>query len=189
MSSVAERVRTLRALVRMLAAASEEVIQAWEREEREFTAPKNTIYSKVPSHELYNARRTVIGAAGMAIDLVQDPAVRCMETCGQYLESRALHIAVEKGIPDLLAQAAPGEGVSLEQLSKSTGIKAQKLGMFSVPCYAYNHQHLSIQAESYDVSVQRIYSLKYSQVISLIHARVNAWWTTGLSARGSLRCE
>ena len=129
MSSVQDRVDTLRALVRTLTDASEEIIAAWEREASEPPKPAN-IASTVPSHQLYNARRTAVGAAGMLVDLVQDPRTRVFELCSQYLESRAWHIAVEKKIPDILAEAQPGEGLSLQRLGEVTGINEQKLGMF-----------------------------------------------------------
>lgn len=129
MSTVQERADTLRALVRTLADASETIIAEWEREASAPSAPPATpsIASSVPSHALFEARRTAIGAAGMLAALVQDPRTRAMELCAQYLEARAWHIAVEKRVPDVLAQAKPGEGVSLERLGKATGINEQKL--------------------------------------------------------------
>lgn len=136
MSSTQGGIETLRALVRTLTEASEQVIEEWEKEDRappqRSSAPDTAITAKVPSHQLHEARRTLVSAAGMAIALVQDPAARCMELCGQYLESRALHIAVEKGVADILAESSSEEGVPLEQLSKATGIKEQKLGMRTV---------------------------------------------------------
>lgn len=129
METTAQKIKDLRALVSLLVSASEDVIDAWQTKDR--SSAKVSLpgaSSEIPSHELYNARRTILGAIGQITDLVQEPRSRCMELCTQHLETRAFHIAVEKRIPDLLKDAVGGEGVDLESLSLSTGIQAQKLG-------------------------------------------------------------
>ncbi|GJE89686.1 O-methyltransferase [Phanerochaete sordida] len=137
MSSLEERIDTLRALVRTLTDASEAVIAAWQRDAAAPPAPKS-LASSVPSHALFDARRTAIGAAGMLMVLVQDPRIRAMELCAQYLEARAWHIAVEKSVPDVLAEAGPGEGVAIQRLSEATGINEDKL-IRVMRCLCSNH--------------------------------------------------
>ncbi|TFY67302.1 hypothetical protein EVG20_g3987 [Dentipellis fragilis] len=133
MSTTSAKSEQLRSLIRLLADASESVIQSWEAEEATSTQEQSSekVYlqgSPLPSKELFEARRTVVGAVGMVMDLVQEPQSRLMEICSQYYEARALHIAVEKRVADLLADADPTQGVPLLDLSHQTGIKEQKLG-------------------------------------------------------------
>ena len=80
----------------------------------------------VPPRTLFDAQRTVISAAGMLIELVSTPSNRLMEVSTQYFESRALHIAAEKRIPDMLA-GCDEKGVSVKKLAEQAGCDALKL--------------------------------------------------------------
>lgn len=130
MESLAEKIQDLRALVSLLVSASEDIIEAWQTTDSPLdvsSIPSDS--SDLPSHKLYDARRTILGAIGQIVDHVQEPRSRCMELASQHLEARAFHIAVEKRIPDLLNNATSTDrGVSLETLSTETGIQAKKLG-------------------------------------------------------------
>lgn len=135
MLSIQDKVQQLRSLVRLLSDASEEVIQSWLIDDALSNSfEDDTKSGSIPSHRLFEARRTLLGAAGMIIDIVQDPQARLMELAAQFYEARALHIAVQAGIPDILAEDNEEDGgekgVSLEALALAgrTGINAQKLG-------------------------------------------------------------
>ncbi|KAG2416263.1 hypothetical protein HFD88_007456 [Aspergillus terreus] len=81
----------------------------------------------LPSHELFNAQRTITAAIGKLIELVSEPSVRILEIAGQYQESRALYIAVERRIPDILASQDNEGGMPVKELSSRTGIEHRKL--------------------------------------------------------------
>jgi hypothetical protein len=83
--------------------------------------------STIPSTEVYNHQQTLISATAMLSSLISDPRVRLIEISIQYIESRALHIVVEKRVPDLLAKGGEN-GVHITELAKSVGIEALKLG-------------------------------------------------------------
>ena len=125
--SAQAKARRLRAAIKLLNDASEVAIQEWEKEERNPPA-RQVDGSYVPSQEMYDARRTVLGALGVCEELVQDPRVRLMETSLQQFEARSLHITTEVRMPDILDQGDHEKGVSVESLSQKTGIKAHKLG-------------------------------------------------------------
>lgn len=83
--------------------------------------------SPLPSTELYTLQQTLISATAMLSSLVADPSVRVIEIAAQFLEARALHVVVEKRVPDILAKAGDG-GVKIEELGKVVGIDTRKLG-------------------------------------------------------------
>jgi hypothetical protein len=83
--------------------------------------------STIPSTQVYNFQQTLISATAILSSLISDPRVRLIEISIQYIESRALHIVVEKRIPDLLAKGGEG-GVHITELAKRVGIEALKLG-------------------------------------------------------------
>lgn len=86
----------------------------------------------LPSTELYTLQQTLISATAMLSGLVADPSVRVIEIAAQFLEARALHVVVEKRIPDILAKAGDG-GMKVGELGKAAGIDAWKLGTCSYP--------------------------------------------------------
>lgn len=124
--TVAEKAQQLRAAVSLLTEASEKVIKAWEADET--AAPVDAGGSLVPSRELYDGRRVILGSIGVFLELVSDPQARLMEVTHEFYEARALQITAEARIPDILAEGDPKTGVPIEVLSKKTGIKDHKLG-------------------------------------------------------------
>lgn len=75
--------------------------------------------------EAFNAQRTLLAASGTLTELVSKPENRLLEVSSQYFEARALHIAADARIPDLLAESAGG--VSIDVLSAKVGIESRKL--------------------------------------------------------------
>ncbi|KAI0789398.1 S-adenosyl-L-methionine-dependent methyltransferase [Abortiporus biennis] len=125
-TSLSERISRLRAAVQLLVSASEDVISAWEAD------PSSVIFEPgallgVPSHKLYNARQTIEGAVGTCLELVQDPRQRLLEMTYQFHDARALHIAAEARIAEILDKGDKDNGVSIQSLGDQTGIQKQKL--------------------------------------------------------------
>nr|POF15333.1 o-methyltransferase tpca [Quercus suber] len=81
--------------------------------------------TELPSWQLFNAQRVLLGAVGKLTELVSEPSSRLLEVSSQYNESRSLFIAAERKIPDLLA-ASPS-GLSVAEISQKVGIEAGKL--------------------------------------------------------------
>ncbi|OSX68054.1 hypothetical protein POSPLADRAFT_1043216 [Postia placenta MAD-698-R-SB12] len=122
---VAEKISQLRSLVRLLVESSEVVIKEWEAEAAQASEPNNT--PDVPSPALYEARRVIIGACGMCIDLVQDPLLRLGEVVSSYFAAKCLNIAVQARVADIVAEADPQRGISVEDIGRRTGINGRKL--------------------------------------------------------------
>ncbi|KZT12560.1 S-adenosyl-L-methionine-dependent methyltransferase [Laetiporus sulphureus 93-53] len=122
--SASEKAVQLRSLVRMLTDASEVMIKEWEAQEESLAAISD---ASLPSPEMYEARRVITGAYGMVTDLVQEPASRLSEITCSFFTARALHIAVEARVADVIAEANPAEGMSAVAIGKRVGIDAQKL--------------------------------------------------------------
>ena len=107
------------------------VIEEWSKEEQ----PRASLSGKVtdggtpkilPSRKLHEAQRTILAITGTLTELVSEAPNRVIEVATQYWESRALYIAAERRLPDLLA-AAGENGVSAQELGKATGIEYLKL--------------------------------------------------------------
>jgi len=122
--SATQKAQELRELIRMLTEASEVVIKEWEAAEQE---PAVEPVASLPSAGLYEARRVMIGACGMCVDLVQEPENRLSDVGFSYFLSRALHIAVQARVADVLDGADPNEGLSSEVIGEKVGINALKL--------------------------------------------------------------
>lgn len=125
--SVQEKTQRLRAAIKLLSDASEVVIKDWEEEERN-PAPKQADGSSVPSHALHNARKRIQGAMGVCSELVLDPRARLMEMAIEFYEARALHIAAEVRVADILDSGDHEKGMSADEIGRRTGIKAHKIG-------------------------------------------------------------
>ncbi|MCJ1283722.1 hypothetical protein MMC26_003053 [Xylographa opegraphella] len=80
----------------------------------------------LPSSSGYNAQKTILGAMGKIQELVAIPQMKLIEMSEQFYESRALHIAAEHRIADLLS-GHDDEGVPISELAKSTGLDCDKL--------------------------------------------------------------
>ncbi|KAL8861120.1 MAG: hypothetical protein Q9178_002334 [Gyalolechia marmorata] len=105
------------------------VIKEWAKEQEPNASNDGASPDMLPSLRLYEAQRTLLALTGKLTELIAEPSLRIMEVGCQYWESRALFIACERRIPDMLA--APEEnaqiGVSLQRLGEKTGIEADKL--------------------------------------------------------------
>ncbi len=78
------------------------------------------------SHAEYDAVKTILAALGSLESLVLNPHMRLSTLSMSYTTARALHIAAEHNIAELLAQHED-DGVPAAQLAKSTGIEEAKL--------------------------------------------------------------
>ncbi|KAI0958974.1 hypothetical protein AcV7_004641 [Taiwanofungus camphoratus] len=124
--SVAEKAQRLRSLVKLLSDTSEVVIKEWEIAEQTASQTAGPL-PPLPSLELFNARRIVLGACGMCMDLVQEPQSRLMELANQFHSSRALHVAAERRLADVLSDADPQVGMSIQEISRKVNIDQGKL--------------------------------------------------------------
>ncbi|PCH43626.1 S-adenosyl-L-methionine-dependent methyltransferase [Wolfiporia cocos MD-104 SS10] len=120
-----EKAQQLRALVRLISDAAEDIIKEWEVEDS--APPTSKDAPRLPSWELYNARRTFIGACGMGVDLVHDPQTRLTEVAASYMNSQALRVAAETRIADILDGVDPSEGLSIQKISQRVGIQDKDL--------------------------------------------------------------
>ncbi|KAM0648256.1 hypothetical protein ACHAO3_006919 [Verticillium nonalfalfae] len=94
---------------------------------RAVTATGNgTEPSDLPPWSVFNAQRALQAATGSLTELISQPENRLLEVSSQYFEARALHIAADARIPDLLAKTAP-RGVPIDLLSAKAGIESRKL--------------------------------------------------------------
>ncbi|XP_014558343.1 hypothetical protein COCVIDRAFT_94784 [Bipolaris victoriae FI3] len=80
----------------------------------------------LPPRALFDAQRTILAAVGMITELVSTPSMRLLEVSMQYFEARALHIAAEKRIPDMLA-GCDENGIAVKELAEQAGCDALKL--------------------------------------------------------------
>ncbi|KAF2205777.1 S-adenosyl-L-methionine-dependent methyltransferase [Delitschia confertaspora ATCC 74209] len=80
----------------------------------------------LPSQELFDAQRIVIAATGKLTELVSEPSARILEVATQFQESRAIYIAAERRIPDVLSKAGDG-AMSVYDISKEVKIESRKL--------------------------------------------------------------
>jgi len=102
------------------------VISEWSLEHRPHASNDGASPSSLPSRKLYEAQRTLLALTGKLTELIAEPSLRILEVGCQYWESRALYIAAERRIPDLLAEGGV-EGVDVKTIGKETGIEYLKL--------------------------------------------------------------
>ncbi|KAK4695820.1 hypothetical protein P7C71_g1995, partial [Lecanoromycetidae sp. Uapishka_2] len=106
------------------------VLEEWAKEQQTGASNDGASPDILPSRRLFQAQRTLLALTGSLTELIAEPSLRIMEVGCQYWESRALFIACERNIPNLLA--APGMdrsvGLSAQTLSEKTGIEHLKLG-------------------------------------------------------------
>lgn len=79
------------------------------------------------SRKLYHAQRIIASICGKLTELVSEPSGRIIEVACQYWESRALTIAAERRIPDIL-ESAKGKAIYLREIAQRTGVEEKKLG-------------------------------------------------------------
>lgn len=121
-------------LTDLLSVTGRRIIEEWSKEsERPNEDEGSSLSTILPSRELYEMQKIVLAAAGSLIELVAEPTSRLLEVSTQYFEARALHLAAERRIPDLLSSTRArnedqGEGLSIKEIANATGIEPLKLG-------------------------------------------------------------
>jgi hypothetical protein len=85
----------------------------------------------LPPKALFDAQRTILAAVGVLTELVSTPSMRLIEVATQYFEARALHIAAEKRIPDMLA-GFDENGVAVSDLAEKVGCDSRKLCQYQL---------------------------------------------------------
>ncbi|KAI1662593.1 putative O-methyltransferase [Daldinia decipiens] len=123
--NVSSRATALRQVVKLIQDASEILIAEWENPAPDAIPASETTFA-IPGRKAYDAQRTVIAALGSIEELVAEPHLRLVDFAELYFEVRALHIAVEHNIAVLLDKGGV-DGVSAEDLAKSTGLEKNKL--------------------------------------------------------------
>ncbi|KZT63930.1 S-adenosyl-L-methionine-dependent methyltransferase [Daedalea quercina L-15889] len=123
--SLAEKIETLRSLVRLINDASEVVFQEWQAELK--SPSPDPLSSLLPSPELFEGRRSLLGACGMVSDIIAEPQQRLMEMSVGYFTSRALHIAADAHVAEILAGADPAEGMHVKEIAHKAGTEQWKL--------------------------------------------------------------
>lgn len=127
--TLADAARLLQ-LSELLVSSTRTIIDEWAKESHHSNSSTDSSSngpSKIlASRKLYEAQRQVLAITGSLTELVSEPHSRIIEVGCHYWESRALYLAVERRIPDLLA-AAGEDGLSGAELGEKTGVEALKL--------------------------------------------------------------
>ncbi|KAI1367012.1 S-adenosyl-L-methionine-dependent methyltransferase [Xylaria arbuscula] len=127
-SRTAEDAEKLLQLSDLLREAALTVKDEWAKEDFSSTAKEGGDTSKLlPSHNLWKAEKTIEAISGALVELVSEPYQRIQQVLTEYIESRALFIAAERRIPDLLAEAGD-DGLDLDTIAQKTRIEPKKLG-------------------------------------------------------------
>ncbi|KAM0811989.1 putative O-methyltransferase domain-containing protein [Seiridium cardinale] len=118
-------VEKLRQVAKLVEYAVETVIAQWSKGDAQKVDSVDGV--EIPCHDLYNAQRTLAAAAGTIEELVCDPSLRILAFSTQYYESRALHIAAEHRVADLLDAGDHEKGVHVTEIGKRVSIQSDKL--------------------------------------------------------------
>lgn len=121
-----ETISKLRQLSGLITKAIDETITILESSSHD--ASGKPVVGNPPEWPLFDKRRTLLAAAGLLTELVSDPSNRLLEVSSQYFEARALHIAADARIPDLLSTSG-SRGLHVQDLSSKIGIESRKLCM------------------------------------------------------------
>ncbi|MCJ1432684.1 hypothetical protein MMC27_002041 [Xylographa pallens] len=106
----------------LVSATAKTIIEEWSKE----SAGTEELFSVLPSRQLYEAQRILLAATGKLTELVAEPSSHLLEVSSSYYEARALHIAAEKRIADIIAGAG-GAGLSVKDIGHAVGIEHLKL--------------------------------------------------------------
>lgn len=128
---IAAKMAKLRQVVALINSASETVIGEWEKEASGAYERDQVDGVTLPSPACYDASRVLKAAASAMEELVTDPNYKLITFATSYWASRALHIAAEHRIADVLDAAGP-DGVSIADLAKELSVEKGKLGMRTV---------------------------------------------------------
>lgn len=118
------RIAKLRQLVALIGQTAASAIDHWETGTDGAEIVEDV---QLPSHGMFEAQRTLIAALGSVEELVGDPSTRLLGFAMQAFESRALHVAVEHRVADLLDKHG-GEGLHITQIARHVGADQDKLG-------------------------------------------------------------
>ena len=130
------RAKKLLALVDLVNKTAQTILSEWKKEDSSPIPDAPQDSPSLPSWELYNAQRAILSACGAFAELVHDPQLHLLEMSVEYFEARALHIAAEHRIADILAQTNRDKGgIYIGDLSEKVGIDARKLGERLVTAY------------------------------------------------------
>ncbi|KAH9895356.1 S-adenosyl-L-methionine-dependent methyltransferase [Xylariomycetidae sp. FL2044] len=121
-----DRALKLRQVVKLLSSSCESLIGEWGKRSKNGTDHEKNHDQELPSREAFEAERTIKAALGSIEELACTPSMRLMEFSTMFWNSRALHIAAENNIPDLLAEK-DSDGVDVETISEAVGIEKNKL--------------------------------------------------------------
>lgn len=126
------RVQKLLALVDLINTAAQTVVQEWAKEDLQ-TQCEWKIENSIPPLQLHDAQRTIIGSCGGLSELLLHPEHLISEVALGFFQSRALHIAAENRIADILATAEHGNGMAIKEIGAKVALDPHKLGLLS-PC-------------------------------------------------------
>lgn len=123
----------------LISKSAQTVISEWSKESESLgnsasSAQSETPSQVLPSHELFDAQRIILAAVGKLTELVSEPSGRILEVATQFQESRALYIAAERRIPDILAPKDKDGGMAVSEISQQAKIESRKLCEFSHSC-------------------------------------------------------
>lgn len=127
--SSSPRVQKLLALIDLVNTAAQTVVQEWTKEDLQ-AQPERKTEDSIPSLRLYDAQRTIIGSCGGLSELLLHPEHLISEVALGFFQSRALHVAAENHIADILATAEHGSGMSIKKIGARAALDPHKLGMF-----------------------------------------------------------
>ena len=119
-------VAQLRETLALLSTAVEKIASEWEQrsDNRDIHAKMGADLSI--SHVEHDAVKMVLAAIGSLESLIVEPHMRLNILSSSYTIPRALHIAAEKNVAEVLAQGK-NNGVHAADLARSTGIEEKKL--------------------------------------------------------------
>ena len=118
-------------LCELLTTSVRTIVDEWGKESEADTVSSDSSqkppHRSLPSPALHQAQRTVLAITGSLTELVSEAPSRVLEVACQYWESRALFIAAERRVPDLIADAK-NKCLSSAQLGSATGVESRKMG-------------------------------------------------------------
>jgi hypothetical protein len=120
-------VAQLREILALLSTAVEQLACEWES--RLGTGICHAELENVGSnvtHAEYKTVKTVLAAVGSLESLIVEPHAHLFSMATSYTIARALHVAAENNVAEVLAGAGEG-GLRAAELATSTGIEEKKL--------------------------------------------------------------
>ena len=121
----------LRELGALLNEAIETLASQWEVSADQDNGSEDSVKNSTVSQAEYHASRLIHSALGSLEALVVPPPSFLLRLSMSYSISRALHIAAEHNIAELLSEA--DDGIPIDALAVSTGVEDGKLRESSSP--------------------------------------------------------